>query len=163
VRRRDKEIADRAEIDAVISNALVCRLAFADGNKPYVVPISFGYDGEALYVHTAKKGRKIDFIDANNRVCFEFETGVELRTDPNDACAWTFSFESVIGYGRVTEIEDPEEKARGLNQIVRHYSRREWQIDLPAVATTRVWRIAIESVTGKRSVEEKPADPPLSS
>ncbi len=153
MRRRDKEISSRAEIDAVISSAVVCRLAFARDNEPYVVPISFGYDGEAIFIHTAGKGRKIDFIQANNRVCFEFEAGVELRTDDDEACAWTFNFQSVIGYGSVTEIEDPADKTRGLNHIMRHYSGREWNIELPAVTTTRVWRIDIESVTGKRSTE----------
>jgi hypothetical protein len=43
-----------------------------------------------------------------------------------------------------------------LNQIMRHYSGREWDIDEAAMATTRVWRISIESLTGKRS-QEKPA------
>ena len=42
------------------------------------MPVSFGYDGAALYFHTAPKGRKIDFIEANNRVCFEFEANVAL-------------------------------------------------------------------------------------
>jgi nitroimidazol reductase NimA-like FMN-containing flavoprotein (pyridoxamine 5'-phosphate oxidase superfamily) len=156
MRRHDKEIASRQEIDAIIGAALVCRIAFADRGEPYVVPISFGYDGDAIYIHTAKRGRKIDFIEANNRVCFEFESNVSLKTDDSDACKWTFEFESVIGYGTIIELETSVEKARGLNQIMLHYSDREWDIDEAATATTRVWRIEIETVTGKRS-HEKPA------
>jgi len=156
MRRRDKEITSRQEIDAIIRTALVCRIALADGNEPYVVPLSFGYDGAALFIHTAKSGRKIDFIEANSRVCFELEANVSLKTDDRDACKWTFEFESVIGYGAITELETAEDKARGLNQIMLHYSGREWDIDDAASATTRVWRIDIESVTGKRS-HEKPA------
>lgn len=156
MRRHDKEIASREEIDAIIESANVCRIAFARGNEPYVVPVSFGYDGEALYIHTAKTGRKLDFIAANNRVCFELEDNVALQVDDRDACKWTFVFESVIGYGAITELETAEGKARGLNQIMLHYSGREWEIDEAATATTRVWRIDIESVTGKQSLE-KPA------
>ena len=155
MRRRDKEIGSRQEIDAIIRSALVCRIALADGTEPYVVPVSFGYDGGALYIHTAKNGRKIEFFDANNRVCFEFEDNVSLQTDDSDACKWTFEFESVIGYGTITELETAGDRARGLNQIMLHYSGREWDIDDDATATTRVWRIDIESVTGKRS-QEKP-------
>ena len=155
MRRHDKELSNRKEIDRIIRSALVCRIAFADNNEPYVVPISFGYDGEAVYIHTAKTGRKLDFIAANNRVCFEFEANVSIQTDDRDACKWTFAFESVIGYGTISELESTEEKSRGLNQIMLHYSDREWDIDASATATTRVWRIDIESVTGKRS-EEKP-------
>ncbi len=154
MRRHDKEITNRQEIDAIIRSALVCRIAFADGNEPYVVPVSFGYDGEALFIHTAKSGRKVDFIEANSRVCFELEDNVSLRADDHDACKWTFVFESVIGYGTITELETAEERARGLKQIMLHYSGREWDIDEAATATTRVWRIDVESVTGKRSLEK---------
>jgi nitroimidazol reductase NimA-like FMN-containing flavoprotein (pyridoxamine 5'-phosphate oxidase superfamily) len=156
VRRRDREIADRGEIDRIIRSSLVCRIAMADEGEPYVVPVSFGYDDQALYIHTAKTGRKLDFFAANNRVCFEFEANVSLKVDAEDPCEWSFAFESVIGYGRVCELTDIIEKARGLNQIMLHYSRREWDFDDTAVSTTRVWRIDVESVTGKRSVE-KPA------
>jgi len=156
MRRHDKEITSRREIDAIIRSALVCRIAFADGNEPYVVPVSFGYDGEALFIHTAKSGRKIEFIEANSRVCFELEENVSLHVDDDDACKWTFEFESVIGYGTIAELETAKDKARGLNQIMLHYSGREWDIDAAATATTRVWRIDVGSVTGKRSVE-KPA------
>jgi len=156
MRRHDREITNRQEIDEIIRSALVCRIALADGNEPYVVPVSFGYDGEAIYIHTAKCGRKIEFIEANNRVCFELEANVSLQADDGDACKWTFAFESVIGYGTITELETAEDRIRGLNQIMLHYSGREWEIDEMATATTRVWRIDIESLTGKRSVE-KPA------
>lgn len=156
MRRQDKEISSRQEIDEIIRSALVCRIAFADDNEPYLVPVSFGYDGEALYIHTAKTGRKLEFIQANNRVCFEFEANVSIQTNDRDACKWTFEFESVIGYGAISELTASEDKAHGLNQIMLHYSDREWEIDAVATATTRVWRIEIESVTGKRSIE-KPA------
>ena len=154
MRRRDKEITDRKEIDAIIRSAQICRIAFADSDEPYVVPVSFGYDGEALYIHTAKTGRKLDFIEANNRICFELEGHVSIQTDDGDACKWTFEFESVIGYGTISELGTSEEKARGLNQIMLHYSGRKWEIEPSATATTRVWRIDIESITGKRSGEK---------
>ncbi len=154
MRRHDKEIRSRAEIDAIIRAADVCRLALARDNEPYLVPVSFGYDGAALFFHTAPRGRKIDFIEANNRVCFEFEANVDLVRDVDDACAWTFRFESVIGYGTVYELASPEEKHHALNQIMLHYSGREWEIPENGTATTRVWRIDIESMTGKRSEEK---------
>ncbi len=154
MRRHDKEIVPREEIDAVIHAADVCRLGFAIENEPYVVPISFGYDGAALFIHTAGRGRKIDCIDRNNRICFELEANVQIKTDETDACKWTFEFESVIGYGVVTELTTAEDKTHGLNQIMEHYSGRQWEIPPTETATTRVWRIEIESLTGKRSVEK---------
>lgn len=154
MRRNDKEIVDRAEIDAIIRGSRVCRLAFAVADEPYVVPVSFGYDGRYLYFHTAGTGRKIDCITANNRVCFELERNVQLVTHPDKACKWSFSFESVIGYGTVHELRSTEERTAGLNQIMIHYSGREWEFDPAVLATTRVWRVEIRSVTGKRATHK---------
>jgi uncharacterized protein len=155
MRRTDKEITNRSEIDGIIRGSTVCRLAFAVGDEPYVVPVSFGYDGQSLYFHTAGTGRKIDCIAANNRVCFELERNVELVTHPEKACKWSFSFESVIGYGTVHELESSEDRAAGLNQIMVHYSGREWELDPSILATTRVWRVEILSVTGKWATQKE--------
>ena len=154
MRRKDKEIVGRAEIDAIIRGSLVCRLALANGNEPYLVPVSFGYDGAAIYLHTAAAGRKIDFFLANPRVCFEFERNVGIRADPALACKWTMQYESVVGWGTIGEVTDPAEKARALAAIMRQYSGRDWAFDSAAVAKVRTWKIAIAEMTGKRSPPE---------
>ena len=93
MRRTEKEISDRPRLDALIRDSLVCRVAMAKDNAPYLVPLSFGYDGTAIYLHTAPAGRKISHFEANPQVCFEFERQVELRRDPVNACKWSFNFE----------------------------------------------------------------------
>jgi len=65
-------------IQRIIKDAQVCRLGLCRDNIPYVVPVSFGYDGADIYFHTAGKGRKIDFIAAGNQVCFELEHEVSV-------------------------------------------------------------------------------------
>ena len=155
MRRADRQIHERAEIDAIIRGSEVCRVAFAIENEPYIVPLSFGYDGSALYFHTAQDGKKIDCIRANPRVCFEFERNVEVVEHPTQAHLWTFAYESVIGYGVVDEITGEREKLDALNQIMLQYSGRRWDIASAAARATRVWRLAIESMTGKRSVKKQ--------
>jgi len=151
MRRQDKQILDPAEIDAIIYKAEICRLALAIDNEPYLVPLNFGYDGEAIYLHTAGSGRKITFFETNPRVCFEFEGDCELVVDPHKACRWTMLFSSVIGYGRISELVSDEEKRFGLNQIMRHYSGTDWEFSASELPPTRLWRIAVESLSGKRS------------
>ena len=151
MRRAEKEITSRAEIDAILHGCTVCRLGFAVENEPYVVPVSFGYDGRDLYFHTAKTGRKIDCIEANRRACFEVERDVELIRNPDQPCEWSFAFESVIGFGTVHELTSDEDRERGLNRIMEHYSGRHWRFDQTAIRGVRVWRLVIDSITGKRS------------
>lgn len=158
MRKKEREITERAEIDAILSKTRVVRIAFAVGNEPYVVPLSHGYDarGETLFVHTAVEGRKIDCIEANPRVCFEVEGDAAVKAGDARACSWGLLYESVIGYGTIREITDPEERKAALLCIMRQQSGREadWTFVDKVLAVTRVWALKVESVSGKRS------DPP---
>jgi nitroimidazol reductase NimA-like FMN-containing flavoprotein (pyridoxamine 5'-phosphate oxidase superfamily) len=156
MRRRDREIAERTEIDALLSQARVCRLAFAVAGEPYIVPLSHGYDREtgALLFHTAREGRKIDCIEANPRVCFEVEGRVEVKAGDERGCSWGMRYESVIGWGTIREILDAEAGKEALRRIMTQQSGRDgdWTFSASRVAATRVWCLDIESVTGKRSL-----------
>jgi uncharacterized protein len=154
MRRTDKEITEPALLSHIIEQALVCRLGLAKDDVPYVLPVSFGYDGKAIYFHTAKEGKKIDFMTVNDRVCCEFEHGVDLIRNDINPCKWTFSFQSVIGYGTVAELTEHVEKRNGLNQIMKHYSGREWAFSAEDLERIRVWRIEVESLTGKQSKDK---------
>jgi uncharacterized protein len=153
MRRTDKEIRSREEIDAIIRGSDVCRIAVAMENVPYVVPVSFGYDGESIYIHTAREGKKISYFENNNDICFEFERNVRLFRDSDKACKWSFSYESVIGFGKIYESESLEQKKIGLNIIMSHYSGKEWVFGEDRLNDIRVWKIGIASMTGKRSIK----------
>ncbi|MBD3179861.1 MAG: pyridoxamine 5'-phosphate oxidase family protein [Candidatus Latescibacteria bacterium] len=147
------EIKKRSEIDEIIAGCKVCRLAAIAGGEPYIIPISFGYDGKNLYLHTGLKGRKITAFEENPRVCFEFEEGVELIEGGDDPCSWSFSFRSVIGYGEISELYGDKKRA-GLNRIMEHYSGREWEFDEEMMPKTRVWMIEISEISGRSHGEK---------
>jgi len=151
MRRQDKEITELIDIQAIIKEADVCRLAFAHNNVPYLVPLSFGYNGKCIYIHTAQEGRKIDFIKANNRVCFEFETAVKTVQHPTIACKWTSAYKSVIGYGRIIELTDFQDIKYAINEIMLHYSGKEWDFTPSMLKKVKLWKIEIENLSGKQS------------
>ena len=151
MRRADKEITDPELIAKIIDSCRVCRIGVALDNIPYIIPVSFGYDGIDIYVHTARAGRKIGFFEANPTVCLEFEHGVTLKTHESDPCSWSFSFQSVIGYGVIRELTDPAEIMTGLQLIMKQYSKQKWSFSDKSIAAVRVWKIAIESLSGKQS------------
>jgi nitroimidazol reductase NimA-like FMN-containing flavoprotein (pyridoxamine 5'-phosphate oxidase superfamily) len=154
MRRKDKEIQDKDLIEQIIAQAQVCRLGLCRDRMPYIVPVSFGYDGKFIYFHTAREGMKIDFIAANNQVCFELEHDVKVIPNDNTACKWSFSFYSVIGFGTVEEITDSHLKPYALNQIMIKYSNREWDFDEQLLGKIRLWRISIEQITAKGSKDK---------
>ena len=73
MRRKDKEIQAEADIVAILKKARVCRLGMAEGEMPYVVPLCFGFQDNALYFHCALQGRKNDTLRNNPNVCFEMD------------------------------------------------------------------------------------------
>lgn len=151
MRRTDKEITDRSQIDAIIRGSLVCRVAMARDHLPYIVPLSFGYDGSALYFHTARQGKKIEHFLTNPQVCFEFERNVEVRSHPDLACKWSLNYESVIGYGSIAELLEPVAREHALNQIMRQYSGKDWPFEPSSLSNVRLWKLTITALSGKRS------------
>lgn len=151
MRRKDKQITGKNEIDGIIRKCQVCRLGLAKDNQPYIVPVAFGYDGRAIYFHSAITGAKTDYIRANNRVCFEFEHGVKIQSHDDQPCGWSFSFQSVIGFGTVAEIASLDDKMKGLQCIMAQYSEKRWDFSAIPVTGVTVWQVTVESMTGKQS------------
>ena len=149
MRRTDREISDRAAIDGIIRRSKVCHLALCDAGQPYVIPLSFGYDGVSLFCHGAGEGRKVDILMKNNRVCFEFEILSDIIPG-KEACRWGMGFESVIGFGWARLLEQQEDKRIALGCIMRQYSNQEWTFTNEMVSKTLVIRIDIDEITGKR-------------
>jgi hypothetical protein len=150
MRRSEKEIADRTALHAVIHQSLVCRLGLSDGYRPYIVPLCFGYEEGFLYFHAAHEGLKIELLRQNSCVCFEFDINAGI-VENQEACGWSMRYQSVIGFGKADFLADLEEKRRALGIIMSQYSDRPFSFPEDSVARTTVIRVAIESMTGKRS------------
>ena len=150
MRRKEKEILDREEIESIIRKADVCRLGLSDNNIPYIVPLNFGYRDSCLYFHTPKVGKKIDMIKGNNRVCFELDINHEVVRADNP-CDWNMKYQSVIGYGRAFLLEDIDEKRQALDVIIEHYSGQTGEYAKKLVDRLAVIKVQIESMTGKKA------------
>lgn len=150
MRRTEKEITDRAAIDAVIRRCQVCRLGMTDGQVPYIVPLCFGYDGRFLYFHCAPEGRKLDLLRRNNRVCFEFDVAEGL-VEAEEACRWGVRYQSVLGTGTAEIVADAQGKRQALAALMAQYSGKAASFPDTAVARTLAIRVSIDHITGKRS------------
>ena len=151
MRKKDKEIIEREFLDSIIHNSEICHLACCLDDKPYVIPISFGYDGKTIYFHTARDGKKNEIFLKNPQVCLGFETNIKLISDRENACKWSFDFQSVIAAGEIKEIADQDLKNYGLNQIMFHYSEQNWTLPEQRVRNINVWQVTIDTITGKQS------------
>jgi nitroimidazol reductase NimA-like FMN-containing flavoprotein (pyridoxamine 5'-phosphate oxidase superfamily) len=153
--RKEREITDTAEKIAVIERCKVCRLGLAENNQPYVVPLNFGYryanEGLTVYVHGAAQGKKWEIIKKNSAACFEVD-GAHQLIEAEKACNHAFAYESVIGFGHITVIDEPEEKADALNVIMKHQTEKNttYQFSDAELRAVAVYKLTIDAFTGKR-------------
>ncbi|MHB1001574.1 MAG: pyridoxamine 5'-phosphate oxidase family protein [Armatimonadota bacterium] len=150
MRKQEQEITDREEIQSIIRDSLVCRLGLCDGDRPYIVPMSFGYDGKYLFFHCAREGRKLDIIRQNPNVCFEFEADVALLPADNP-CRTGLKYRSIIGFGTACILNADEERIYGLDLITRQYLGEVSEYSQNMLNNIEVIRVDIENMTGKRS------------
>ncbi len=150
MRKKEKEMTDPVAIESVIQRSMVCRLAMAEDNCPYVLPLCFGYRDRTLYFHCAREGKKIDILRKNPRVCVEFDIDQELVTDA-EACKFDLKFRSVVAFGKAYLVENREERRQGLDVIMQHYAGKSFSFPDEIVGKTMILKVQVESLTGKKA------------
>ncbi|WP_165170522.1 pyridoxamine 5'-phosphate oxidase family protein [Adlercreutzia sp. ZJ242] len=151
--RRKKQMLSHEECAAILARGTSGVLALAgDEGYPYTVPLSYVFDGESLYFHSALAGHKIDAIAHNDKASF-------CVIDQDDVVAkeYTTYFRSVIAFGRAHIIEDPVEKRHALDLLAARYTPddeegRQAEADKLFDRTCMI-RLAIEHLSGKEAIE----------
>lgn len=149
MRRSDREITERAEIDAILNAGKVMRIALVDGDTPFLVPVFYAYDGQSIYFHSAQSGSKIDIIKRNNKICFEVGIKHGYIEDAM-ACDFEAKHKTVIGLGRAVFVKDEAEKIAALDRIVALFTDQHFEYPPANLKRTAVIRIDIESIKGKK-------------
>lgn len=94
---------NKMQIENVLISQVLGRIACTDGSQPYIVPVTYAYDGEYIYGQT-NEGKKLNILRKNPQVCFE----VDMMTD-------MANWQSVLVYGKFEELEKEEAaKARDI-------------------------------------------------
>jgi nitroimidazol reductase NimA-like FMN-containing flavoprotein (pyridoxamine 5'-phosphate oxidase superfamily) len=150
MRRKEKEITDKTAMESIIGKSSVCRLALSEEDRPYIVPLCFGYEDDTLYFHSAREGRKLDILRKNNKVCFEFDIDHEI-VEAEEACGWGMKFQSIIGFGKGSIIDAIESKRKALNIIMQQYSGNSYEYPDKAVRKIVIIKVEIAHMTGKQS------------
>ena len=152
MRRVDREIKSWDEKLDVLKRADTIRLAIHDDPFPYIVPLSFGFcdnNGQIIiYIHGANEGKKHVLLEKNKNVCVEADI---FHRYCETAMGLTAEYESIIGFG-TAEIVYGEEAVRGLDMICTHCGFDEYKCDTEMANRTRVYKITLASVTGKRNL-----------
>lgn len=148
--RRFKQQVSREDCERVLREAPRGVLSLiGDDGYPYGIPMDFFYVPEEniIYFHCAKVGHKIDAIKACTKGCFTvWDEGFKKAGD------WAWNITSVIAFGQLELIGDPQRTREKVFQLALKYypTQEEAQAELDSAAS-RVQLIAlhIEHLTGK--------------
>ncbi len=143
------EIQSVEEIKSILDSTDACTLSMVDGDKPYCVPMNFGYADGKVYFHGAPFGRKLEILKKNPHVCISFYSDQSLHIrHENVACSYSMKFKSVLMHGKVQFVEDNDEKARILNIVMKKYSGRDdFCYSKPALDNVNVFYVEPTEVT----------------
>lgn len=150
--RRERQVTDIDEIIKILDKSKVAHIGMIDGDEPYVVPMNYGYvmDGEKLtvYLHGAKRGRKLDVMRKNPKVFFEAVCDI-VPFEGEVACKYGITYASVMGRGTAHIVEDVEEKKRALSILMKTQTGKDFSFDDKLVSVVSVIRIDVLEYTAK--------------
>ncbi len=150
--RREREVTDINEIIKILDNSKVLHLGLVDGDEAYVVPMNYGYTLEngklTLWLHGARRGRKLDLMRANPKVFFEMECGIQ-PFEGEIACKYGITYSSIMGRGVAEIVEDVETKKSALSFLMKTQTGKDFEFEDKMVAFVSVIRIDVSEFTAK--------------
>ena len=144
-----KNTMSQHQIEELLNRAEVGHLATLGPEGPYLVPLHFLYREGALYFHCGLKGRKLDNLKKDPRVCFQ--VGEMSAIIPHELpCKFNTRYASVLMEGRAEVLTDEEEKLSLLTDLAEKYKKEAVGSLSPEVAAkTLVVKITPQRVSGK--------------
>jgi len=153
MRRKEKAIESIEEMKYILQTVKHITVAMCEDNVPYLVTLSHGYDPEQhrIYFHCASEGKKIDILKKNNIIW-----GQALMDEGYVQGSCDHLYATTQFKGKVTFIEDFEEKKTALQVMIRKLDNKPEEIEKAQLTEKSISRVAIgkidiEYMSGKRA------------
>ena len=170
MRRKDRMMSREFGI-GIIDKSRYGILSMVDGDEPYGLPLSIVRDGDHLYFHSAKDGRKVKVLEKNPKVNITFVGDVEVPENFTEeeldeiagdkskavlliSSVFTTQFESAIVKGKANLVEDRDEKVHAMKLVCQKYTPDKMKYFDMAIEAglnrTNVYKIEVEEISAKR-------------
>jgi nitroimidazol reductase NimA-like FMN-containing flavoprotein (pyridoxamine 5'-phosphate oxidase superfamily) len=117
-RLADRGTYERAVIDAVIDEAYIAHVGFVVDGAPRVLPMTYGRDGDHLYLHGAVGNAMLRAL-TTSEVCVTI-TLLDGLVLARSAFHHSMNYRSVVLLGQPTKVEDEAAKKHAFDVIVEH-------------------------------------------
>ncbi len=130
----ERGIYDRAVIEAILDEGLVCHVGFAIEGQPYVIPCVYARIGDRLYLHGSSASRMLRAIAAGAPACVTV-TLLDGLVLARSAFHHSMNYRSVVVLGTAARVDDAEERLVALRAIVEHVVPGRWtEVRRPSAA-----------------------------
>jgi len=124
-RRAQRGHYDRATIDAILDEGLVCHVGFAHEGYVTVLPTAYARHGDALYVHGSSANRMFRAIRDGAEACVTV-TLVDGVVFARSAFHHSMNYRCVVLYGRAREVAEESEKLAAMHWLLDHVTPGRW-------------------------------------
>jgi nitroimidazol reductase NimA-like FMN-containing flavoprotein (pyridoxamine 5'-phosphate oxidase superfamily) len=143
---------DRAVVDAILDEGLVCHVGLVADGQPLVIPMAYARRGRELFLHGARASRLLGVGGAALPLCVTV-TLLDGLVLARSAYHHSMNYRSVVIVGAARELTDAAEKVAAMNALVDHaLPGRAAQARPPSdkeLHATRVLSLAIEQASAK--------------
>jgi nitroimidazol reductase NimA-like FMN-containing flavoprotein (pyridoxamine 5'-phosphate oxidase superfamily) len=143
---------DRADIDAILDEALVAHLAFVHDGQPYAIPTLHARVGDAVYFHGSAASRAIRALSAGASACLTV-TLLDGLVLARSAFHHSVNYRSVVVLGKARPVEGPTERLAALRAFTERLVPGRWEEVRPPspneLKGTRVLAMALDEVSAK--------------
>ena len=122
-RLREQGRTDRADLLAVLAAGLVAHLGIVVDGTPMVVPTTYGFDEETIYLHGSVASRSLQDRGAYACVTITLVDGLVLARSVFEHAV---NYRSAMIYGVPRPVTDADEKLRGLRLLSEHLAPGQW-------------------------------------
>jgi nitroimidazol reductase NimA-like FMN-containing flavoprotein (pyridoxamine 5'-phosphate oxidase superfamily) len=152
VREPQRAVYDRGTVKQILDEAFLCHVGFVADGQPYVIPTSYGRDGNALYIHGSAASRMLRNLDQGVAVCITV-TLLDGLVLARSVFNHSMNYRSVVILGTATLVDNPAEKIVALRALSEHILPNRWddarQPNEKELKATSVLRIPIEEFSAK--------------
>ena len=152
VREPQRAVYDRDAINQILDEAFLCHVGFAVDSQPYVIPTSYGRDGDVLYIHGSAASRMLRSLDQGIPVCVTV-TLLDGLVLARSVFNHSMNYRSVVILGTATLVDDPGEKLAALRALSEHIIPGRWddsrQPNEKELKATSVLRLPIKEFSAK--------------
>src|SRR6266849_3543421 len=126
VRRIPKRASyERAVVEAILDEGLICHVGFVIDGQPYVIPTIHARVGDRLYVHGSAASRMLRAVQEGIPVCVTV-TLLDGLVLARSAFHHSLNYRSVMILGTAVEVTDQTERLAALKAVVEHVVPQRW-------------------------------------